>query len=65
MEGEERRGWVRELRTVVEVGRAVRVRFRLVAGVSFAVGGCSSACTAGESDTTVGDGMPGGIVVVA
>lgn len=50
---------------VGEVGRAVRVRFRLVAGVSFAVGGCSSARTAGESDTTVGDGMPGGIVVVA
>lgn len=65
MEGEERRGWLRGLRTVVEVGQAVRVRFRLVAGVSCAMGGCSSARTTAESDTTVGDGAPEGIVVVA
>lgn len=65
MEEKERRGWMRELRAEVLVGPEVRVRFRLVAGVSCAVGGCSSARTTAESDTIVGDEAPGGIVVVA
>ncbi len=49
MEGEERRRWMRELRAEVLVaGTEVRVRFRLVAGVSCAVGGCSSACSTSD-----------------
>lgn len=52
MAGEERRRWLRELRAEVLVaGPEVRVRFRLVAGVSCAVGGCSSACTTADGAT--------------
>ena len=64
VEGAERREVVRGLRLAVELRReALDVRFRLVAGVSCAMVGCSSSCTERQGDTPASDVVQGILVV--